>query len=543
MSLAAAQSKDDFLPAPLRAVAPYFVLALVVFAAYGNIFDNVFLFDDDLLILSNSYLHGWGHLGDLLKGSTTSGVHIEGGFYRPVQMLLYLLVFHLGDGSTFWFHLLNLSLHVANTCFVYRLGIKLGFRPWGVFLAALVWGLHPLHTEAVTYMSGTADPLFAFFCLWAVISVLPDVTLCKILKIIPLFLLGLGSKETAIVLPLLLMTCMFLTNQRRLDFHTYWPTWPLWCISILYTVWRLHAEGFVGPQHTAEFNALHNYDNLALYADSPIYRVYTFLATLPAYLKLLALPGGLHMERAFLLYTTAWSVSVMAGLGLVVLAVMQIIHSSKKPNLGIEMSWGVLWFASAHVPDSGILIPVNAIYLEHWMYLPSVGLFLGVGETAAKLLQSRSRSSVFACSAIVLSFAGVLSVKTYNQNVIWHDPVSFYGNIFKYGERSERAHNNLALYYMHEGDYDDALEQFNQALAISDTYARTRYNIAVTYLHMPDQSAHIPEAIQSLNRAIELDPKFYRSYQLLGDIYDSLGDKDKTKYYNDYAETLLKQSQ
>src|SRR6202012_4779646 len=102
-----------------------------------------------------------------------------------------LFMYHLGGGSTFWFHLLNLSLHMANTCLVYRLGAKMGFNPWAVLRAALAWGVHPLHTEAVTYMSATADTLFAFFCLWAMIVLTPDFTPQKILKIFPLFLLAL----------------------------------------------------------------------------------------------------------------------------------------------------------------------------------------------------------------------------------------------------------------------------------------------------------------------------------------------------------------
>ena len=94
--------------------------------------------------------------------------------------------------------------------------------------------------------------------------------------------------------------------------------------------------------------------------------------------------------------------------------------------------------------------------------------------------------------------------------------------MFSYGEVSARARNNLALYYSDHGQYDKAIEQFNEAIKISDIYAETRFNLAVTYLHLPDQRAHVTEAIENLNRSLDIDPNFYRSYNMLGDIYEVL---------------------
>jgi tetratricopeptide (TPR) repeat protein len=535
MTVSAAQSNDNFLPAPVRVLAPYYILVLVVFAAYINIFDNAFLYDDDLLIQLNEYLRGWSHIGDILTSLTQSGAHYPGGYYRPLQILLYLFAFHMGDGSPFFFHLLNLLLHLANTCFVYKIGTKLGFKPWGVFFAALIWGAHPLHTEAVTFMSATADPLFAFFCLWAIIVLLPDISPRKILQIIPLFLLGLLSKETMAMFPLLVVACLFLTSSQRLSASTYFRTWPLWVIALMYGAWRIHDIGYL--------SALQNNAISKIYADHPLERIYTFFATLPTYLGLIIWPHNLHMDWEFPLYGSVWFAPVVAGLGMGFFAAAQIIRSSKKPNRGIEMSWGLLWFAAAYAPNSGILVPINYVFAEHCMYLPLVGLFLGLAETIEKLLQNRLRSATLACAAAALVFAGVMSAKTYEQNAIWHDPISFYSNIFRFsGINSTRAHNNLAIYYVGIGDYANALEQYRKSIDLMDAPA-TRYNMAAAYLVMPNERAHIPDAIANLQRSLELDPTYYHSDKLLGDIYDNLGDKDKAKYYHDRADAILAQHQ
>ncbi|MDR3449062.1 MAG: hypothetical protein P4M15_04835 [Alphaproteobacteria bacterium] len=529
--------EPHFLPAPLRAALPYFLLVVAVLAAYANIFDNVLLFDDDLLISLDTNLQGWNHIGDIFAGSTTSGAGIMGGFYRPLQILLYLIVTQLTGGGTFGFHILNLALHIANCGMMYRLGTKLGFKPWGVFLASLVWAVHPLHVEAITYMSGTADPLFVFFTLLAIVLLLPNITQAGIYKIVPLFLLGLISKETMSVFPLLVMVCLFFTEPKRLDWRSYIRTWPLWLITLVFVHWRSSNTSLDGPGTYARFYKLPSYVVLKSYSEHLSYRIYTFFATLPKYLELLVWPHGLHMERSFPIYMEI-ALPVVLGFLMCALATGWIAHKTIMQRKGLALSWGLLWFMAAHAPDSGIVYPMNSLFLEHWMYLPTVGLFLGIAETLATGLQPLPRARM-ALATLVLCFAAGLAAKTYAQNAIWHDPGSFYTNIFDYGEVSARARNNLGLYYSSQGRLDEGAAQLKEAIQISDTYAETRHNLALIYLRMPNQQAHIQDAIDNLNRALEIDPNFYRSCETLSQLYGALGDKEKADYYRERAEEIL----
>jgi len=227
------------------------------------------------------------------------------------------------------------------------------------------------------------------------------------------------------------------------------------------------------------------------------------------------------------------------GLTLVLASAAYIVWNGKHYRRGMEMSWGLLWFAAAHAPDMGILVPINSRFMEHWMYLPTVGLFLGSAQTISNLIKARPQLSK-ATVALSLVFVALLSVKTFAQNEIWHDPVIFYANIFKYHEPTTRAHSNLAVYYLDNGNYASALEQLNQALAIGDNSAVVRHNMAVTYLHMPDAEAHIQDMINNLNRAVEIEPNFYRSWQLLGDLYDIQGDKEKAASCHNRAAALTR---
>ena len=505
---------------------PYLLISLSVFAAYSNVFSNHFLFDDGPLITDNELLRSWKSFGQLLISSTTAGAHIAGGFFRPIQDFIYLFIYQLAGPSIFAFHLLNVSLHAINGCLVYKLGTKLNFNKWGAFVGAALWALHPLHTEAITYMSGTADPLYVSFCLLGLILLLPDFTRQKILLSVPVFILALLSKETAVIFPMLAMSCIYLISKKRLAPQSYLCTWPLWVVAAFYLMWRLSAADLNGPQNYSHVFAERG-GPLTDYAGHISLRFYTSLATLPAYFSLILWPTHLHMERIFSIFQKFWNPPVLIGSFMLILMGAQVIWG--KGRRGLSLCWGFVWFLIAQFPNAGIFFPTNSLFLEHWMYLPTIGLFLGVTETGwATLSEKRfKKMEPFAIGGLV-TLAAFLGFLTYNQNAVWKDPISFYKNIINYGEASSRAHSNLALSYMEAGSLDEAIEEFHKAIAITDSYAETRNNLAVTLLMLPDSKAHIPEALDNLNRALVIDPNYYRSYEVLALIYDNQGNHKKS---------------
>jgi tetratricopeptide (TPR) repeat protein len=518
--------------------APYAFLAAAVFAVYANIYGNAFVFDDDLLIRLNSYLRGWDTFGRLFTASTTEGAHIAGGFYRPVQNILYFIVFQIWGEHPFGFHLLNVTLHALNACLGYRLALRLGFDPRAALFAMLIWALHPINTEAVTYMSGTADPLFVFFCLAGLNVLFPRPTLRRVWLCVPLFLLALFSKETAVVFPALVTICLYYKSEDRLKARTYFLTAPLWAIAFAFLAWRVNASNFDGPERYAQLLQLPAYALFRQYAESPAIRVLTFLATLPAYAGLLLWPAGLHMERSFPLFETPLAWQVLVGFAMLIAAAVQIGWNRNKRWL--PLSWGLLWFGAAHAPDSGILFAMNSLFLEHWMYLPTIGLFLGLAETAVPFVDRLKKpAGSYAAFGVALAAVVALSARTYDQNEIWGDPVTFYNNIFSYGVVSPRAHNNLAIAYMQRGELPQAIEEYRRAVKEGDTYAETHYNLALALLALPDQKAQIPQAIAELERSIQIEPAFYRSYETLAEIYDQTGDKAKAAAYRHEAQTIF----
>ena len=83
------------LPARRREAISYLLLVLAVFAAYANVYHNAFLFDDQDLIITNRFLRDWIHLPDLFTHLNYAGSGREGSFYRPITMLMYMVVYQM----------------------------------------------------------------------------------------------------------------------------------------------------------------------------------------------------------------------------------------------------------------------------------------------------------------------------------------------------------------------------------------------------------------------------------------------------------------
>jgi protein O-mannosyl-transferase len=495
------------------------ILLLAIFIAYANIYHNPFLFDDEFLIIKNNFLRNFSHTGLIVTTSSTAGFGGMDSFYRPLQGLLYLITYQMAGLSTAAFHLLNLLLHGLNAVLLFTLGVRIGFRPMAVFFACLLWALHPMHTEAVTYMSATADTLYTSLCLAGLLVVLPDFSTRKILLAAGVFALAIGAKETALVFPLLVMACLFFMHEKRYQLQTYFKTWPLWLVAIAYVILRMTI---------LKFDGLDFYKTPNVYTESILVRFYTFLATLPDYAALIIWPHDLHMEHAFPVYASAMNIKVMLGAVLLGASTAYLfIHALQKKigRNGLTLCFALLWFFAAHALHTGLALPVNSFFLEHWMYMPSMGLFLCSAEWAYTAIDRLpSRDMRLLCLSLVIVAAGTLGIATFEQNKIWADPITFYSNIIEHGGENGRVHNNIAMAYDAMGDVERAKTHYEKAIALHDTYAQTHYNLALLLLKTNDVHA----ALEHLDRSIILNPKFTQSYDALIQIYTYLGDKKKT---------------
>jgi len=526
--------KPSYLPAGCRETAPYLLLVLAVFAAYANVYHAAFLLDDHPLITDNKFLRDWKHIPDILTNMNYAGAGLEGGNYRPVTTLLHLVLFQMFGLSKPAFHSLNVVLQAINAMLVYRLGRKLGFTAGAVFSATLLWCVHPLSTLVVTMVSSIPELLWTTFILSGLLALLPDFTPRRICLALLFFLLALGSKETAIVFPALAVACLFVTSKDRLNPAIYIKTWPFWLISAVDAlIWMHSIKTFMfNPQDLAV--------DPNLYALNPVNRILTFLATMPAYFSLIIWPTGLHFPRSFPVFSSIFSWQVLAGAVMVAGAAAQIILG--KGKRGLPLSFGFFWFAAALSPLSGILLSIDAIFCEGWMYVPTIGLALGVAQTLAVRINSlKSRQVQIITATIIATAALAFGVKTNLQNEVYDTPGAFFENSLRCGDDLPDTHNNLGVYYLSVNEFDKAIEQLKlvvvrPGIRPPPMMAGLYVNLAIAYLRIPtDENGlstlqglsgslphthQIPEAVDALNKALEIQPDLDWAHRFLNVIHD-----------------------
>jgi hypothetical protein len=515
----------SFTKARLLKIIPYLLLIVAVFAAYSNIYDFAFLYDDEFLIQKNRFLSSFSYLTQIFSSSSTGGAGYKDSFYRPMQILAYLFIEQIFGKTNWAFHLLNLGLHTCNVLFVYKLSKKLSLKTLSAFFVALLWALHPLHVEAITYMSATADTLYTFFILASLLIMTPQFKPRQMFFGFLFFALGLMSKESAIIFPGLLVSVIFLSskgdsNIERWRWKTYVKTLPFWLTSCFYFALRQTVLNF-----NQDFNM---YKQATVYTEHIFYRLLTFFATLPSYLELFFWPHDLHIDRDFEIYTS-FSLLPLLGLFICLAGLFSLTQAFRYRRDGrfLFSAWVTLWFGAAYFPQSGVLIPVNSLFLEHWMYLPSIAIFIGLGHAIEPWLESPRRLLKLGTAAALGTSAIALGVCTYKQNELWSDSITLYSTILNYNpvHKPIRVLHNLAMAYSDRGDYLKALEEYKVLLNATPVYPATYHNVARIYASLKQYDL----AEKYYLEALKASPDFFPSYEDLMSLYAYLGQTAKAQ--------------
>ena len=221
------------------------------------------------------------------------------------------------------------------------------------------------------------------------------------------------------------------------------------------------------------------------------------------------------------------------------------------------MSFGLLWFAAALSPATGIAFPINEMMAERWMYMPLMGLFLGVTQTAAVLFEKRQ----YAARALVLVLVVALGTATFLQNKKWLNPETFYQNVVQNGGNPLRVTYILGIYYLEQREFDKAIALSRHEIDNTNGRWAGRWISphmlqAMAWLQVqPDQdgmvssvddmarfvrtSPHIPEAIAEFGKALQADPDDSLAHQYLAIIYRYQNNNVMADFHDKQAKSIL----
>lgn len=485
----------------LLAIALIIIIGL---AAYANSLTGKLLWDDNFLIEQNTRIRDLNNIDRIFTEDTGAGHGVKHYFYRPLQIMTYMLIYTAGDLNPLIYHSISLIFHIGVAlCFFWLVIILFKDRTLAL-LTALLYVAHPIHTEAVAYISGLADPLGGFFLLLTLILYLKHTEKQNKILLVTLiitYILGLLTRENCLILPLLILVINFSCNK------------------------KLEKKGFVSILTTAVIYILLRF-TLLEHTINPNTTIYTLSERLPGtftaifnYFRLLIYPVNLHMEYGHPLFKFL-QLAAIAGL-IISVILLTIALCLRKINHIVTL--GILWFFILLLPHLNIY-PINAYMAEHWLYLASFGFFLIVALGFRKLIRLK-HTKILSIIAFIILLTGYSSL-TIKQNTIWHDPFTFFRYTIKYAPKSWKLYDQLAAEYARIDLIDKAVDTLIVASTlIADTNAGSYTSLG----ELTANSGRHDKAIELYEKAITIDPDNVTTYINLGNSYLITGNKEGAK--------------
>ncbi|MBN1872331.1 MAG: tetratricopeptide repeat protein [Candidatus Omnitrophica bacterium] len=490
------------------------LIALLGSLIYSNSINGQFIRDDHELVENNVYLKSWRYLPRIFTENVGAGAGLRSNSYRPLQILSYMIGYSLYGLDVRGYHISNVLLHIFVGAAVYWLIMLLFNDRTLSFFAAAMYVAHPLHTGAVAYISGRADPM-VFLCVLLSFIFYIKHTRSKGTRLyyglsLLFFVFALLSKEVALVFALLLLL-YHAAFKERINIRLFIP---IVIITFLYIAARLtvfsHFVSYSADTTTSAFQ-----------------RMPGFFVALVNYLVLLVSPVYLKIDYGNVLFGVTHP-KVIVGMSMAVLAIFYAFRSRGSNRL---VFFSIGWFFITLGPSSNIYF-INSYMAEHWLYMPSMGFCLLVSGLFLHIYRNaRLRKISVAFFLLMVLMYGHLTVV---QNGHWRDPLAFYKKILCFNPDLGSAYNGLGLAYQEKGLQKDAGDMFKRAIQKDPGDAVGYINLALIYHDLGRDG----EAISLLKRAIVVNPTYAKGYNNLAMIYHGLGRNEEAKAFYESAITL-----
>ncbi|MBI5049034.1 MAG: tetratricopeptide repeat protein [Deltaproteobacteria bacterium] len=500
------------------------IIMVVSFGVYANTLFNGFVYDDNDQILENLWIRDIRHLPDILFSSVWSFLKDRQPsvyYYRPMMYLIYLVEYRLFGPNPGGWHLVNIILHAVNGIMVFLIASMLLLpsslsRPdrlspadtnnlLPAFMAAIIFVIHPINSEAVAWISAVPELSFTLFSLIAFYIYMKssvkgrgaEVASSCLLSALFLFL-ALLSKETAIMFPVLILAYDYLllrppaNHPQKIPypiFRRYLPymfvigvyisirTYVLWDMvlqrpertylnNLQYIINTLFLIGqyFTKLLYPIDLNAFHDF--------RPVQSILELLdiTSLPVVLSYLLLLYGTRKKGRLTFFTLAW----------IIIALMPALYT-----LGIT---------------------VNP-FTERYLYLPSVGFvilliagLIGIGQ----LSTLTNKAAICITIAIFLIVIGLYTTETVKRNYIWKNDITLWTDTVKKSPDSSTAHYNLGVVYQNKGLLEEAKKEYKESLRLSPIAADAHYQLGRIYT----SQYLLDSAIVEFQEALRIKPDY-----------------------------------
>jgi protein O-mannosyl-transferase len=500
---------------------PALFLTAVLGIVYVPLWNNDFVtWDDPLAITDNVYIRSFSWPSVQWMWTT-----FHTGNWIPLTWMSLALDYQIGRLDPRVFHITNLLLHAVNTILVLGLcrGIlsaaRHGLGPeqqlekkkrddQAAFLTALLFAGHPIHVESVAWAAERKDLLYAFFylsALWLYLGYAGSAPKPKsrLWGCWVLFLMSLMSKPMAVTLPAVLLALDFWPLRRfsRDGWKTLVEKTPFFLLAAVFSVLTI-----VSQSGAHAFSTL---SGLTL-----AFRVMNAFRSLVFYIWKMTIP--IHLVPLYPVprdgNTLYYAENNLAMILVLTFSAAVFIYRNKKPYLAT--AW--ICYGAMLAPVLGVLQVGSQAAADRYTYLPSLAFFLPLSAAAVSLAGNRK----WAQPALAAVLTVGLGWMTWNQLALWRNSIALWESVtMAYPDVSQIAHTNLANAYKQAGRPDDALREYDRAMAIPPPQAFTHDGKGTALL---DKDL-VDEAILEFKTAVQLDPDYASPHRNLWFAYRQKG--------------------
>jgi protein O-mannosyl-transferase len=528
----------------------------LTFLAYFNSLFGEFVYDDAFQILKNPTLQSLANLPAMftqgvwqfMTANQSGQNEAIGLYYRPMFNSLLIVNYQLFGFAPVGWHVVSLLLHLAVTLLVYLLAKRWQWPRPAAALAALLFGLHPVHVESVAWVSGVPDPLAAVFILSALLAYersRKNAAQLWLLLSLLCALAALFTKEVAIMLPVLIVLRELLAETAdespaaKLG-RAVKRALPFAVAALLYLAARYAVLGFISR---TEMKA-------AGITGAQVFL--TLPSVLLAYVRLLFAPYPLAViyDHNYINSPSdprCWlaALAVLAIVG----ASLWLVRHSRLSHSRLEMlALALLVLFLLPVLNLKTFNPEESIIHDRYLYLPSIGLCLLLGLGVNWLRERTVAQKQFVAGAVLVVCVLLFGLTVY-QNTTWESEEAMITHALQVSPKRAFLHNLLGANYINHNKLAEAAQSYSQAVSLNPRYydafsnlgdvylkqnkyaeAEQAYAQSVahgaiypqTYYNLADVQAKqrkYTEAEQTLQRAVQMKTNYAEAYFYLGWVY------------------------
>ncbi|MEO5571181.1 MAG: tetratricopeptide repeat protein [Bacteroidia bacterium] len=495
----------------------YFLAGIIILVAfiYSNaLHGNILTFDD------NEYFSNYPEVTHLawksIKGFFTNYYVI---MYQPLPVMSFAINYHFSELNTFPLHLVNLIFHLANIFLIYKFIKLLTGNITIALIVALLFGIHPMNVEAVSWISARSSSMYTFFYLLALIyylKFLKEQQLKNIILTGLFFILSLFSKAQAVTLPVLLLLLDFYLGRKLLSKKVILEKIPFFLLSILFGIITLMNSSTM--KNIAE-GMLISYSAVDIF----FIACYSFVF----YLFKFILPVNLCSIYVYPPKNGSLLPWEYYAAAILFLLLLFLVYKARR-NKQVILCAGLFLITIAINIQ---LIPSRLfIVADRYAYFPYIGLYLlplfFIIDVKEKKKYFFNKYYPYLISLFIFYIA-FFTFSVVKRNLAWQNDISLLSDIIAKNPAVDyiaRAYGNRGLAYEKLNMHNEAISDYTEAVKLKPDEGRTYYNRGLAYLRIKDNIS----ALADFNMAAKIDSGQSLIYSSRSQIKFMLNDMEGT---------------